>query len=113
MNKITWLLIIASLVSGRDYDSARAYRIWRRDRHNHKSPNAAQTESACAGALGVQLAGDAQYFGKIVKKPFIGDALRPIEYEDIIRTNRLMTAASVIGELICLTVMILVLISIK
>ena len=107
------LLIVACIVCGTDYDAGRAYRTWKRDRYNHKSPNAAQTESACAGALGVQLAGDAQYFGKIVKKPFIGDALRPIEYEDIIRTNRLMTAASVIAELICLTVMILVLISIK
>ena len=107
------LLIVACVFCGTDYDAGRAYRTWKRDRYNHKSPNAAQTESACAGALGVQLAGDAQYFGKIVKKPFIGDDLRPIEYEDIIRTNRLMTAASVIGELICLTVMILVLISIK
>ncbi len=97
-----WLLIIASAVSGRDYDSARAYRIWRRDRHNHKSPNAAQTESAAAGALGLRLAGDAQYFGRIVRKPTIGDPVRPIETEDIRRVNRLMVIASVIGEILCL-----------
>jgi adenosylcobinamide-phosphate synthase len=99
-----WLLIIASAVSGRDYDSNRAYRIWRRDRHNHKSPNAAQTESAAAGALGLRLAGDAQYFGRIVRKPTIGDPVRPIETEDIRRVNRLMVIASVIGEIMCLAV---------
>lgn len=73
---------------------AEAFRIWRRDRRNHKSPNSAQSESACAGALGVQLAGDAWYFGSLVKKPTIGDATRPVEPEDIPRANRLMYLAS-------------------
>ena len=63
------------------------------DRRNHASPNSAQTEAAAAGALGVQLAGDAYYFGKLYKKPTIGDPLRPVEYEDIRRVNRLMYAA--------------------
>ena len=102
------LLILAGMICGRDYDASRAFRIWRRDRYNHKSPNAAQTESACAGALGLQLAGDAQYFGRIVRKPFIGDPVRPIEPEDIIRANRLMLTASVLGEIICLAVMLLI-----
>ena len=91
------LLIAASDVSGSDYDASRAFRIWKRDRANHKSPNAAQTESAAAGALGLQLAGDAQYFGKTVKKPFIGDKTREVEPYDIVRMNRLMTSASFIG----------------
>lgn len=73
-----------------------AFKIWRRDRRNHKSPNSAQSESACAGALGVQLAGDAWYFGELYHKPTIGDALRPIEPEDIPRANRLMYVASVL-----------------
>jgi len=73
-----------------------AWRIYRRDRKNHASPNSAQTESVCAGALGVRLAGDAQYFGKTVQKPTIGDAVREIEPEDIPRTNRLMLATSII-----------------
>ena len=102
------LLILASFVCGRDYNASRAFRIWRRDRYNHKSPNAAQTESACAGSLGLQLAGDAQYFGRIVKKPYIGDPVRMIEPDDIIRSNRLMTAASVLCEILCLAVMALV-----
>ncbi len=102
------LLIIASMICGRDYSAGRAFRIWRRDRSNHKSPNAAQTESACAGALGLQLAGDAQYFGRIVRKPYIGDPVRAIEPSDIIRANRLMLTASVLSELICLAAMIVI-----
>lgn len=60
-----------------------AFFIWRRDRKNHASPNSAQTEAVCAGALGVALAGDASYFGKTVHKPIIGEAQREIEAKDI------------------------------
>ena len=60
-------------------DARGAARIWRRDRRRHASPNSAQTESACAGALGLRLAGPAVYFGKLVEKPTIGDASREIE----------------------------------
>ena len=102
------LLIAASEVSGSEYDASRAYRIWKRDRFNHKSPNAAQTESAAAGSLGLQLAGDAQYFGKLVRKPFIGDKVREIEAYDIVRVNRLMTAASFLGFALCMIIMIVV-----
>ena len=75
-------------------DAKGAWKIWRRDRRNHASPNSAQTESACAGALGVQLAGPAYYFGEYYAKPTIGDALRPIEPEDIQRANQMMYVAS-------------------
>ena len=75
-------------------DMAGAFRVWRRDRRNHASPNSAQCEAACAGALGVELAGPACYFGQFYDKPTIGDPLRPIEAEDILRTNRTMYAAS-------------------
>ena len=81
-------------------DGRNALRIWRRDRRKHASPNSAQTESACAGALHVRLAGDAWYFGKLHKKPYIGDDDRPIEAEDIRCANRLMYAASVLMLLI-------------
>lgn len=73
-----------------------AWRIYRRDRRKHASPNSAQTESVCAGALGVRLAGDAVYFGKLHKKEYLGDALRSIEPEDIRRANRLMYVTSVL-----------------
>ena len=85
------LLVTASPLAGLDVKGA--WRIFKRDRKNHASPNSAQTEAAAAGALGVQLAGDAWYFGKLYKKPTIGDALRPVGYEDIRRVNRLMYAA--------------------
>ena len=79
-------------------NSARgAWKIWRRDRRRHASPNSAQTESACAGALSVQLAGPAYYFGQYYPKLTIGDALRPIEPEDILRANRMMVAESILA----------------
>ena len=74
-----------------------AWKIWRRDRRNHASPNSAQTESACAGALGVQLAGPAYYFGEYYPKPTIGDPLRPIEPKDILRADRMMVVESVLA----------------
>lgn len=89
------LWIAASGLTGGSVSGA--WRIWRRDRRKHASPNSAQTESACAGALGVQLAGPAYYFGMLYEKPTIGDALRPIEAEDILRANRTMYAASVLA----------------
>ena len=76
------------------FDNRNALRIFRRDRKNHKSPNSAQTESVCAGALHIQLAGDASYFGKKMEKPFIGDPDRPITRTDIACAERLMTGAS-------------------
>ena len=78
-------------------DAAGAWRIFCRDRYAHKSPNSAQSESAVAGALGVQLAGDAVYGGRVVHKPTIGDPLREIEAEDIYRANKLMYTASGLG----------------
>ena len=86
------LWVAAAALTGND--ARNAWRIWRRDRRNHASPNSAQTESACAGALGVQLAGPAYYFGEYYAKPTIGDALRPIEPEDILRANQMMYVAS-------------------
>lgn len=77
-----------------------AWRIYRRDRKKHASPNAAQTEAVCAGALEVQLAGDAYYFGKLYPKAAIGDPLRKIEAEDIIRAGRLMDGTAVLTLLI-------------
>ena len=77
-------------------DRKGAWRIWRRDRYKHESPNSAQTESACAGSLQVALAGDASYFGKLKRKPVIGDPVREITPDDIRRANRMMTVTSVL-----------------
>ena len=105
-----YLMIGAAFIGGRQFDGKNAYRIFKRDRFNHASPNSAQTESVCAGALRVQLAGDAVYFGKLVKKKYIGDGLREIEYEDIKRANRLMYITAFLCELLSVAVMSLVLI---
>ena len=86
------LWIAAAGLCGEDMKGA--WRIWRRDRFKHESPNSAQTESACAGSLQVALAGDAYYFGKLKKKPVIGDPVREITPDDIRRANRMMTVTS-------------------
>ncbi|MDC7294519.1 adenosylcobinamide-phosphate synthase CbiB [Butyrivibrio sp. DSM 10294] len=83
-------MILATLFGGKNYSFKGAAKIFKRDRYNHKSPNSAQTESVCAGALSLRLAGDASYFGKVVKKPYIGDPVREIEIDDIKRASLLM-----------------------
>ena len=89
------LLVLASSLLGEHAKDA--WRIWRRDRRNHASPNSAQTEAAMAGALGIQLAGPAWYFGEKYDKPTIGDATRPVEPNDILRADRLLYGGGVLG----------------
>ena len=86
------LMLAAGALLG--MDAKNGWRIWRRDRRNHASPNSAQTESAMAGALGIQLGGDAWYFGQLHKKKTIGDSLRPVEPADIPSAILLMTVVS-------------------
>ncbi|MCR4651263.1 MAG: adenosylcobinamide-phosphate synthase CbiB [Lachnospiraceae bacterium] len=100
------LMIIAAFIGGKDLDGRQAVRIFKRDRMKHASPNSAQTESVCAGALGVRLAGDAVYFGKRVEKPYIGDDLRKIEVDDIRRANRLLYLSAWICTIICTVIML-------
>lgn len=90
------------------YDWENGYRIFKRDRYKHLSPNSAQTESVAAGALHIQLGGTHDYFGKLVEKPTIGDDIRPVEPEDIKRTNKLLYGAAVcsmgavmLGKVLC------------
>ena len=99
--RLTALLMILAAWLLPGMDGGGAWSIWQRDRRCHKSPNSAQSESACAGALGLQLAGDAWYFGILQHKPTIGNPVRPIEPEDIVRANRLMYTASLIGRASC------------
>lgn len=82
-------------------DVKNGWRIFSRDRFNHASPNSAQTESVCAGLLGLQLAGDAWYHGVLHKKKYIGDPIREIEYEDIPRACRLLYVTAVLALLVC------------
>ena len=89
-------------------DNRNALRIYRRDRNKHKSPNAGQTESVCAGALHIQLGGDASYFGRVVKKAAFGDPLRRVDRTDIIAAVDLMTAGSVFALVLCGAVRLIV-----
>ena len=99
-SRITAVLMILSAYILK-LDGKNAMKIWKRDRRNHASPNSAQTEAACAGALDVMLAGDAYYFGKLCKKKTIGDDIRPIENNDIRLANNLMYCTSVLMLLLC------------
>lgn len=92
------LMILASCLLG--MDGKNALWIWKRDRRKHASPNAAQTEAVCAGALQVQLAGDAWYFGKKHEKDTIGDPIRDIEPRDILRSEKLMIGTEVLTFLL-------------
>ncbi|MBQ7470172.1 MAG: cobalamin biosynthesis protein CobD [Pseudobutyrivibrio sp.] len=102
------LMIISCLFLGKNYSAIDAFKIFRRDRYNHASPNSAQTESACAGALGLRLAGPASYFGKVIDKKYIGDSVRNIELEDIKRANVLMFATAALCEAICILIMAII-----
>lgn len=82
------LMIAASWLLGMDW--ANGWRIYRRDRYQHASPNSAHTEAVCAGILHVQLAGDAYYFGQLHHKPYIGDDLQPVMPEHILQAHRLL-----------------------
>lgn len=101
-------MIIAAFILKMDYKNA--LYIFKRDRYNHASPNSAQTEAVCAGALSVQLAGDAYYFGKLYKKPTIGDYKRRVEAEDIKRANSLLYGTSFITLLFGVLLMVIILI---
>lgn len=98
------MMILSAFLCG--MDGKGAFRIFKRDRYNHASPNSAQTESVMAGALGVQLAGDAWYFGVKHEKPTIGDAKRTVELLDIRRSNRLMYATTVLTALVVMGIRI-------
>ena len=89
------LMLAAGMMLG--LNGKNGWKIFVRDRKNHASPNSAQTESVCAGLLEIQLAGDAWYHGVLHRKPYIGDALRPVEHEDIPRVCRLMVVTALLA----------------
>lgn len=104
------LMIFASKILG--LDSKNASYIHKRDARKHASPNSAQTESVMAGALRIQLAGDAYYFGELYKKPFIGDDIKDVQFTDIVHANKLMYMTAFLTFLICTLLRIMVCIGI-
>lgn len=103
------VMIAAAFLCG--MDGKGAFRVFKRDRYQHASPNSAQTESVMAGALGVQLAGEAWYFGVKHDKPTIGDAKRAIEISDIKKSNRLMYVTTVLTAVMVLGIRIMIVIN--
>ena len=101
--RVSGILVIISAFVLR-YDYKNAFRIFKRDRRKHASPNSAQTESAMAGALGVQLAGDATCFGVVHKKPYIGDKNKEIKNEHIKRANDIMYTMTIICLIVGLVI---------
>ena len=95
-------MVLAAFITGAD--GKNAWRVFLRDRRNHKSPNSAHTEAACAGALRLQMGGDSSYFGQLVRKPTIGDGGRAIVPEDIRRANRLMYVTAILFVLVSLLI---------
>ncbi|MCC8159932.1 MAG: adenosylcobinamide-phosphate synthase CbiB [Oscillospiraceae bacterium] len=100
------LMIISAYIMR--LDGKNASMIYKRDSRNHASPNSAQTESVMAGALRIQLGGDAYYFGELYKKPFIGDDIRGTQYIDIKNANRLMYMTAIMAYVICIGIKIAV-----
>ena len=90
-------------------DVKNGWKIFKRDRYNHSSPNSAQTESVCAGLLGLRLAGDAWYHGVLHKKKFIGDPIRQIVPEDIPLACRLLYGTAFLGLLVFCAVKLFIL----
>lgn len=93
-----YLMIFSSMILHLDWRNA--VKVYRRDRHKHESPNSANTESVCAGALDVKLAGNAYYFGKLHKKAFLGDDIRPVEPEDIKKANKLLYCTALLAAVL-------------
>ena len=100
-----YLVIFAAFILGLDYKNS--YRIYKRDRYNHTSPNSAHPESAVAGALGIRLGGANYYFGKIVKKPTIGDKNKVIEISDLYKTNNILLVVTLLGFSVGLIIIVL------
>lgn len=108
--RISAMFIIMAAFILPDFDGKESYRIFKRDRMKSSSPNSAQTEAACAGAMNIQLLGDAYYFGKLYKKQTIGEPVREIERKDIIRVNRLLYVMVFLAMIIFSTIKLLVVI---
>lgn len=106
-----FIIIISSFILGYDYKNS--YKIYKRDRYNHTSPNSAHPEAAMAGALKVQLGGSNYYFGKLVEKPTIGDRLKEIETRDVDCTAKVLYLSAFISYLIMIAAREFFLIAIK
>jgi adenosylcobinamide-phosphate synthase len=94
--RITGLFIfLAALLGKFDYHSC--WRVLKRDRNNHLSPNTGYPQAAFAGAINVTLGGNRSYGGKLVEKPQIGDSNKDMIKNDIVDATRLMYITFFVG----------------
>lgn len=96
--RISGLLMVAAAYF-LNMDASGSWRIFKRDRRHHLSPNSAMTESAAAGALGIKLGSGHFYFGKWVPKDTIGDEVKKTDAEDIVKMNGLMYMTCILSIL--------------
>ena len=97
-----YLIVISSFILR--LNCKNSFKIYKRDRYNHSSPNSAHPEAAVAGALGIRLGGANYYFGKLVEKPSIGDAKKKIEISDVYKTNNILGMVSFLGMVVALII---------
>jgi adenosylcobinamide-phosphate synthase len=95
------LTVLAAPVVGGS--PARAWRVHRRDRWSHPSPNAGQVESAAAGALGVRLGGANTYHGTTEHRAVLGDGVDP-GVMDIRRAVRLTASVTTLASVLAVGV---------
>ena len=98
--RLTGLIFVplSSLLLG--YDFKNALKIFFRDRNKHSSPNSGQSESAYAGALGIQFGGKISYFGKEYEKLTIGDKKKDFDYEDIKKAVKILYVTSLLATMV-------------
>ena len=104
----SYIMLLGSFILSLDYKNA--YKIYKRDKNKSSSPNSCKTESVAAGALDVELLGDAYYFGKLVKKETIGDNIKEIEIDDIKTMNKLMYTTSILSLIIFSSIKFLIIV---
>lgn len=91
--RLTAVLVwTCALVFG--FDAGRSWRITLRDAASQPSPNAGYPEAAVAGALGIRLGGVNFYHGARVEKPYLGDAVKPLDKRAFQGTRVLLYAAA-------------------
>ncbi|WP_130805344.1 adenosylcobinamide-phosphate synthase CbiB [Senegalia massiliensis] len=101
----SFFMILVGLLK---YDIKNGFKIFIRDRFNHKSPNAGFPESAVAGLLNIQIGGENIYFGEKIYKPTIGDKNRTLEIEDINRTINIMYISEILFSLFFIVIVFVI-----
>lgn len=95
------LIVVAAATAG--LNGGASFRCMLRDACKHASPNAGWPEAAAAGALGIQLGGAANYFGKKVDKATLGDPDQPVtvaSYRGMVKLLYLAASYALAGGMV-------------